>query len=147
VRLTAVHQPDPISYFFEGPSACEPGANGDIVLAGGQSCVVLIRFFATSQFARTTDTLVATATDAQTGEAAGSRSVKIDARGFEPTLAQLIDLGHRELIRTWAAERSIATLNAEVVAPLQPTRSCSSCSGGCRTATRRGCPGTRPSGS
>jgi hypothetical protein len=116
VRLTAVHAPDPLTYFFEGPSACEPGPNGDFVLAGGQSCVVLIRFFATSQFARTTDTLVATATDAQTGEAAGSRSVKIDARGFEPTLRQLIDLGDRELIRTWAAERSIATLNTEVAA-------------------------------
>ena len=92
------------------------GRNNDSVLAGGRSCTLVVRFFATTQFARSTDTLVATANDAQTGAAVGSRSVTIDARGFEPTLRQLTDLGDRELIRVWSSERSIATLNAQVAA-------------------------------
>ncbi len=40
----------------------------------------------------------------------------MDARGFEPTLAELVDLGDRDAIRAWAADRSIATLNADVAA-------------------------------
>ena len=35
---------------------------------------------------------------------------------FEPTLAELVDVGDRDAIRARTADRSIATLNADVAA-------------------------------
>jgi hypothetical protein len=114
VRLQPVVQPDPIDFGGGAPSPCVTSV--DNVLASGERCTLLVRFFADPSFRRSTATLVATAIDPATGEALASRVLKVDARGFESTLAQLVDLGQRDAIRAWAAGRSIATLNADVAA-------------------------------
>jgi len=61
VRLRAVEQPDPIDFGGGEQSACVMSFAGDNVIAAGESCTLLVRFFADPFFRRSTATVLATA--------------------------------------------------------------------------------------
>lgn len=84
----------------------------------GERCTEIVDFFAdpSPTFAGwQTGALDVSARDAD-GALVYSRTVKMSGRGIEPTMTSLIDSGDRAAIRTWAADRSITTINDEVAA-------------------------------
>ncbi len=82
VRLKAVKQPDPIDFGGGTQSPCVMSFTGDNVLAGGESCTLLVRFFADPFFRRSTATVLATAVDPGTGETLDSRELSAPGRKF-----------------------------------------------------------------
>ncbi len=118
---------EPLFVLVEGvrvPDSFSPGGTGSTCvfeatrLEPGQSCTHIVDFFAdpAPAFAgKQTGALGVTGRD-EDGAIVYSRIVKMSGTGVEPTLTSLIDSGDRAGIRTWALERSIATLNSDVSA-------------------------------
>lgn len=107
------------------PDSFSPGQTGSTCaifeaarLEPGQSCTHIVAFFADPSpgFAGKQTGEIGITGRSEDGTIVYSRSVKMSGRGVEPTLTNLIDSGDRSAIRTWALERSIATLNSDVAA-------------------------------
>jgi len=105
------------------PDSFSPGQEGSTCvlfaatpLEPGETCSHIVAFFAdpSPTFAgRQTGALGVSARDGQ-GVLIDSQIVKMSGTGVEPTLSSLIASGDRDGIRTWAANRSIATIDDAV---------------------------------